>query len=124
MASSSAACVLGGVRLISSASSSPAKSGPAAEGELADALVVDVGAGEVGRQQVGRELRPREVEAERLGEGARGQRLAEPREVLDQHVALGQDRGQHEAQRLLLADHGLADPVEHVRGDARSPRRR
>ena len=49
---------------------------------------------------------------ERLGERPRGQRLADPGHVLEQDVAAGEDAGQDEAQRLALADEGLADPVD------------
>ena len=91
MASSSADCVFGGVRLISSASSSPANSGPLPEVELAGALVVDERAGQVARQQVGRELGPAELQAERLGERPSRQGLAEPGEVLEQHVTTGEE---------------------------------
>ena len=117
IASSSADWVFGGVRLISSASSSPGEERPSAELELPEALVVDERPGQVGRQQVRGELRPREVEAEGLGEGPRRQRLAEPGEVLEQHVALGQDAGQHEPQGVALADDGLLDLGQHATGE-------
>ncbi len=54
--------------------------GTAAELELPALLVVDERAGQVGGQQVGGELGAREVEAQRLGEGARGEGLAEARD--------------------------------------------
>ena len=73
IASSRAACVFGGVRLISSASRMLVKIGPFDEAELAPArlgLVEDVGAGDVRRHQVGRELDAVELQVEDLGERA------------------------------------------------------
>ena len=51
----------------------------------------------------------RNAEPEGLGERAGGQRLADARHVLQQHVAAGEDAGEDEPQRVLLADDGLAD---------------
>ena len=66
IASSSADCVLGGVRLISSASTMFAKIGPGREHHLAPAgrrvFLDDVGAGDVRRHQVRRELNAVELE--------------------------------------------------------------
>ena len=112
IASSSAACVFGGVRLISSASSRLVKIGPAAEFETARLHVVDGRAEQVGGQQVGGELHAGELQAERRGEGPRDQRLAKPGKVLDQHVTAGEHRGQDQRQRPSLADHDALDLVE------------
>ena len=95
----------------------------AAELELRGALVVEERPGEVGGQQVGGELGAGEVEPQGLGERARGQGLAEPGVVLEQHVSLGEDRAEHQPQRLLLADDRLADLVEHPGGERRRPPR-
>jgi hypothetical protein len=38
-------------------------------------------------------------------------------------VSLRQDRGQHETERLLLADHGPADLAQHLLGDGCAQRR-
>ena len=95
---------------------------PAAEVEGAVLLVVEERPGQVGRQQVGRELRAREVQAERARHRAGGQRLAQAREVLEQHVALGQDGGEHHRQRLPLADDGLLDLVQHGVAELGCPR--
>ena len=84
--------------------------------EVPDALVVDERAGEVGRQQVGGELGARELDPQCLREGACGQGLAEPREVLQQHVATAEDARQDETQGLGLADHDRTDPVQHRGG--------
>ena len=70
----------------------PGEDRPRPEVELGAPLVVDVGPGQVGRQQVRGELRAGEVQAERPRERARRQRLAQAREVLEQDVALGEDR--------------------------------
>jgi hypothetical protein len=110
IASSSAACVFGGVRLISSASSRPAKRGP--ELEVAGPLVVDERPGDVAGQQVGRELGALEVEPQRLGEAAGRERLAQAGEVLHEHVTAGEDAREHEPQRLPLADDGPVHLVE------------
>ena len=75
---SSAACVFGGVRLISSARTRLWKIGPAQEAHAAvhAALVVlvlleHVGAGDVGRQEIGRELHASERQIERLARATR-----------------------------------------------------
>ena len=66
---SRAACVLGGVRLISSASTMLAKIGPWTKRNSrrpALVLVEDHGAGDVGRHQVGRELDALEADTSRI----------------------------------------------------------
>ena len=88
-----------------------------AEVELARALVVDERPGEVGGEQVGGELGAGELQAEGLRERPGGQRLAEPREVLEQHVAAREDPGQDQPQRAGLADHDRGDPSEDGVGE-------
>ena len=105
IASSSADCVFGGVRLISSASSRPAITGPGWKTNSAPSGVVDERPGDVGGQQVGRALQPTEVEPERGGQAAGRQRLAGAGHVLDQHVTAGQHGGQREPQAGVLAHH-------------------
>ena len=117
IASSSAACVFGGARLISSARRRFAKIGPGRELEVGRALVVDRRAGDVGRHQVGRELDAREAHRRDLRERARDQRLGEAGEVLDQHVAVGEQAEQHELERVALADDRLLDLVEDPVGE-------
>ena len=92
IASSSAACVFGGVRLISSASSRFVKTGPGAERELGGPRVVDERAGDVARHQVGRELDALGVEASAAASGAHEQRLGRPGHALEQHVAAAEQR--------------------------------
>ena len=91
MASSSADCVFGGVRLISSASRMLPKIGPGHEGPAAVAgggiLFDDVRAGDVRGHQVGRELDALEDQAQRLRDGADHQRLGRAGQAGDQAVA-------------------------------------
>ena len=103
MHSSSAACVFGDARLISSTSRMFAKTGPGAELELVALLVEDVDAGDVGRQQVGRELQPREAAVDRARERLRQHRLPDAGEVLDDQVPLGDEAQHAQAQRLARA---------------------
>ena len=53
---------------------------------------------------------------------SRREGLAEPGVVLEQHVPLGQDGGEHQHQRVALADHGLLHLVEHQAGQRGRPR--
>lgn len=66
--------------------------------------------------QVRRELDPAEVEAERGGEGPREERLAEPRQVLDQDVTAGQHAQHHQFQGVRFADDGTADLTQYGTG--------
>ena len=90
---------------------------PRPEHELRLPHVVDERAGHVGGQQVRGELQSAEAEPERLGERPRCQRLAQAGEVLHQDVPAGQDRREHQRQRLSLADHRAFHPVEHRLAD-------
>ena len=89
-----------------------------AEREVAVALVVDERSGEVGGQEVGGELSAGEVEPERLGERSCGEGLAEAGEVLEQHVAAGEDGREDERERLAFADDGDLDLVEDLAGES------
>ena len=107
MASSSAAWVLGGVRLISSASSTLVKTGPGRKASSPARSVMR--AGEVGRQQVGGELDAAELDAEgprqRRRPAASWPRPARPR------AARGRPRStasRSTSTRRLLPDHDLA----------------
>ena len=111
IASSSAACVLGDARLISSASSRFVKIGPGwkTNSLAAVALLQDVAAGDVGRQQVGRELDAAEVERQQPRQRLDQLGLAEPGQSFEQHVAAREQRGDDLVDRLLLAeDHACA----------------
>ena len=111
--------VLGEARLISSTSTTLAKIGPGPELEAALALVVDVGADDVGGQQVGRALHARELAVERARERARERGLADARVVLDEHVALGQQRDEDVVEHLVADLHGAADVVADPPRDRR-----
>ena len=73
---------------------------PGPELELVRALVEDVDARDVRREQVGRELDPREVDVERARERLREHRLPHAREVLDDHVPLGEQAEDAELERV------------------------
>ena len=103
MHSSRPDCVFGELRLISSTRTTLANTGPGVELEAGLALVEDVGADDVGGQQVGRALDARVLGVDRAGERAGQRRLADPGVVLDQHVALGEQRHQE------VANDGVVD---------------
>ena len=117
MASSSAAWVLGGVRLISSARITLAKTGPWMNWKraLAGALVLleDLRAGDVGGHQVGRELDAVEAEVQDPGQAADQQGLGQAGHAHQQHVAAGEEGDQHLLDHLLLADDDLGDLGAH-----------
>ena len=68
------------------------------------AALEEARAGDVDRQQVRRALDPVRLEVERPGDGPGEQRLAGARDVLDEDVAVGEERDRDEAERLLGAD--------------------
>ena len=74
---------------------------PGPELEAVLALVVDVRADHVRRQQVGGALDARVLGVERARQRASEGGLADARVVLDQHVALGEERHEHVADDLL-----------------------
>ena len=96
-------------RLISSARTTLAKTGPGPEDELAPLLVVDGDPADVGGQQVGGELDAGERAVDRSGQRLGEERLAHAGDVLDQHVAAGD-----QADDDLLGDVPLAldDPFD------------
>ena len=98
MHSSRPDCVLGDARLISSTSTTFANTGPGRNSKRDLALVEDVRADDVGGQQVGRALDARVLGVHRARERAGERGLADARVVLDQDVALGEQRDQHLAQ--------------------------
>src|SRR6185369_9284087 len=86
IASRSADCVFGGVRLISSARTMFAKIGPGANTICRRPVVASlhqVRAGDVGRHQVGRELNTREFELEHARHRVDQQRLRQTRRADD-----------------------------------------
>ncbi len=118
MASSSADCVLGGVRLISSASRMLPKIGPWTKVQrrwpvVGSSSMMSVPVMSEGIRS-GRELDAPELEAERLRDGAHHQRLGGAGHAGDQAVAADEERDQDLVEHLLLADDDLA----HLREDA------
>jgi hypothetical protein len=84
--------------------------------ELVVLEVEDAHAGDVRRQQVRRRLHPRELAVEGAGQGLREHRLADAREVLEDHVAFAQHG--HDAagdQRSRRVDHAR-DVLDHPLG--------
>ena len=119
IASSSALCVLGGARLISSASTTALKIGPGVEAEHLRRAVEDRHAEHVRRQEVARELDARVAQAERGRERVGEGRLADARDVLDQQVAAREEARERELDRAFLAD----DDARELRERGGEPRR-
>ena len=113
IASSSADCVLGGVRLISSASSRLVKTGPSRNDELAAAAVDHHRAGDVAGHQVRRELHPTGLHRQGGRQAAHEQRLGDARHALHEHMAAAQERDQQAGHGGVLADHGLGHLGTH-----------
>ena len=88
--------------------------GPGPEHRLAPVAVEDHGARHVRREQVGRELHPAELEAQRPGQRLRKGRLADPREVLHEKVAAGDQACDGEADDVGLAVEDLADVLDNL----------
>ncbi len=113
MASSSADCVFGGVRLISSARSTLAKIGPCTKVHVrwpGDGIFFDdVGAGDIGRHQIGRELDALEDQAENLGHGSHEQRFRRSRQTGDQAVAADEQPDADLFHHFVLADDHAVD---------------
>ena len=113
MASSSADCVFGGVRLISSASRTLREDRARARTSTAVAgggiLLDDVGAGDVGGHQVGRELDALELQAQRLRHRAHQRRFRRARQAGDQAMAADKQRDEHLLDHLFLADDHAPD---------------
>ena len=130
MASSSADCVLGVARLISSASTTLAKIGPGRNSNSLVFWLIDRDAGDVAGQQVGRELDALEACSRRdSAMRARQHRLADARHVLDEHVPLAQQRHQRRARhlsrlptmtRLDIGDDALAGLLDDGHGQRSS----
>ena len=110
MACSRAAWVLGGVRLISSASRMLVKIGPSTKRKSPPPLLVflqHVRAGDVRGHQVGRELDPLEGDVEDPGQGADHQGLGQARHAHQQAVAAGENGGEDLLDHVVLADDHL-----------------
>ena len=66
-------------------------------------------ADDVRRQQVGGELHALEAEPQRCGKRMRERGLAQPGQVLDQQVPIGEQRGERQSHLLRLAQHQRID---------------
>ena len=114
MASSSADCVFGEARLISSPSTMLAKTGPGRNSNASVAAVPHGDADDVGGQQVGGELDAAERRSRPSAASALARRgLADAGHVLEQEVALGDEAEQRQVDDVGLA---LDDPAD-VGGD-------
>ena len=112
IASSSADCVFGVARLISSASTTFAKIGPGWNSKNVPAvrlLLHDVRADDVGGHQVGRELDARELQVQDVGQRVHEARLADAGNAFEQHVAAGEQARDGQVDDLVVADDAPAD---------------
>ena len=118
IASSMAAWVLGGVRLISSARIMLANSGPGQKLVFAGAglqiFLNHFRAGDVAGHQVGRELDALERQMQCLGQRTDQQRLGQAGHAFEQRMAAGEDRHQHLLDHFVLADDHLGQLVANA----------
>ena len=112
IASSSADCVRGVARLTSSTRSTFVNTGPGHEAQAAG--LEQAGPGDVRGQQVRRALDAGHPQVQRAGDRAGEERLAGARDVLEQDVAVRQQRDRDHPQRLVRADHGPRDGAAEV----------
>jgi hypothetical protein len=84
---------------------------------VALALVEDVRADDVGRQQVRRALDPGDLQIQRARERASERRLADPGQVLDERVALGEDRDDEVGDDVGADLRRLRDVRRHPRSE-------
>ena len=122
IASSSADCVLGVARLISSASTMLAKMGPAWNSKRSRRRVEDGDPEHVGRQRVAGELDPPELQRETAPERPRERRLADARHVLDQDVPAREQRRQDQVHGSRVAPVDQPDVVPQAGQAARDLR--
>ena len=103
IASSSADCVRGVVRLISSARTMFAKTGPGLNSNCLGLRVEDRDAQHVAGQQVGRELDAAELAVDAAGQRPGQDGLADAGHVFDQHVPAGEQPDQQQIDRTACA---------------------
>ncbi len=88
--------------------------------EALAAAAVDPRADDVGRQEVGRELDAGERAADDVGERLGGERLGQPGDGLEQHVAAGEEGDEQPFEQAALADDDAAhleeDPLDLLGG--------
>ena len=110
IASSSADCVFGVVRLISSASRKLVKIGPGLNSNSSRVRVIDGDAEHIAGQHVAGELQPVEGACRPTGASACAERrLADARHVFDQQMSARQQADQRESHRLRLTAKRRAD---------------
>ena len=117
MASSSADCVLGVARLISSASTRLAKIGPGWKRSVLRAAVAgldDHAADDVGRHEVGRELDARILQLQGARQRAQQGCLAQPGDALQEHVPAGKQADQDAFDDIVLADDDFGDFIANL----------
>ena len=106
MHSSSAACVRGGMRLISSTSKQIGENRAGVKGEGIGSGLEDRGAQNVGGHQVGRALHALEAEAEQPADRFHDESFGDSRHAFKQRVALREHGDKHFADHLALpGDH-------------------
>ena len=112
--SSSADWTFAGARLISSASRKLQKHRPELGLEAARVGTVHARADEVGRDEVGGELDPAVGAAEHGRQRLDGERLGEPGDALQQHVAAGEQADQQPLEHRVLSDDHALDLVQRL----------
>ena len=115
MASSSADCVLGVVRLISSASSTLVKIGPRLNSNFCSSGGIDRNAQHVGGQHVAGELHALKSAIERARQSLAERGLADSRYSFDQQMPARKKRNHRKADHVVLAANDVAQahfPVE------------
>src|SRR4029450_3355803 len=91
-----------------------------AEVEAPLLLEEDIGSDHVGRQQVIGALDPRGLGVQRTGQSAREGGLADPRDVLDQAVALAKQRDEQSLDHLAATPHRPLDVLPQRRPKLRN----
>ncbi len=117
IASSSADCVFGVARLISSANTRLAKIGPGLKAKVLMAVIValhDHAADDIAGHQVGGELNPRIAEFENARKSAKESCFTEPGNTLEQNMTSRDETDQDAVDYFLLANDDLADFFAHT----------
>ena len=118
IASSSADCVFGVARLISSTRTTLAKIGPGRNSKFRVRWSKTERPGHVGRLEIWRALDPlRDRALDASGDRSREHGLGRPGHVLEEHVAVARERGQDELDLVALAVDDRLDVVDEPIGD-------
>ena len=115
IASSSADCVLGVVRLISSASRMLVNIGPRLNSNCCSMRRVHRDAQHVGGQHVAGELHALKAAIESAGQGLSERGLADPGDAFNQQVSAGENGNQRQADDVVLAANDFAQRVFELR---------